>query len=847
MLRSHLLTILFCLFSFTLVAQIPEIEEVEDDVEMDEGIEMPYYDRSRPSYGIRYHGDKRQLVLGDSALSPILDNIQSTRVGFYITLDKGKYGLLDKKGGELLPRTYDSIYSVPYTSDLVTRKKGKYGVVSSDYVEFKKDTTIVHRDSLHIITPRYEQILFANLGQQTILCEKEGDAVTAYNPFTNATGVELSSVRIAWNAIIAKQDGKEGVFYAGRVTIPFAYDTIFFRNKDRRNRVRYPRNANKLIPKRKITYMTTRSPFAMVQKDSKWGLMHVNGEEILPVNLDAVIFDHLRHIYKLRRENKWGVYGYKKLIIPVEYERVYTDGRRFITVTKNGKQGIFDYAGNQVLPPEFDKISIQGWSTAFQVKKDNKYGWYSSTGQVMIPLIYDELDDFGSFQPKYKGMFKATKDGKKGIIDTNGVIVPVEYDELWSIYDGRYFVVTSEGKRGLYSTEGQLVLPIEYDWVGHGKSRKCETLITRKGGLRGFFVNADTIVEAQFQRVEHILDRERLKKRAMAPEALLKVQNAKGKWGVINEQTGQIVVPVIYDDIPQQLRVNRVNYFVVSKKGKYGVLTAKGEITVPFNYQTISFNYSMWSEQGKDSSILLMARLKGKMGAINFNNEKLLPFEYDDLAIVNWTYFDGELLLKAKKKGAYALIDHEGKELTPYQFSEISNFEKGTAMSFKDGQMRMISLKGEYVGSAVPMDPHDGFTSFSEMKEALWQAFEDSTENSLMDFCLKIAPSEHMQYYLTKNLFSSKPMASVSKEGVALKYYYELKYFRDYIMGSEKEAYRRAFLEVEDFVTYEHGMVSVYRTENHAMGSNKLERLFRNPVKVNGYWISTYYMKHYFR
>lgn len=55
--------------------------------------------------------------------------------------------------------------------------------------------------------------------------------------------------------------------------------------------------------------------------------------------------------------------------------------------------------------------------------------------------------------------------------------------------------------------------------------------------------------------------------------------------------------------------------------------------------------------------------------------------------------------------------------------------------------------------------------------------------------------------------------------------------------------YKKSSLtKVVDYTIYSSGIVTNRRATDWAFGDSFLEKLLRNSLKVNGYWISTYFM-----
>lgn len=97
------------------------------------------------------------------------------------------------------------------------------------------------------------------------------------------------------------------------------------------------------------------------------------------------------------------------------------------------------------------------------------------------------------------------------------------------------------------------------------------------------------------------------------------------------------------------------NYVFVTKNNKDGVLDIKGNLIIPFDYDTI-----FWSWEYD----LLEARLGGKCGFINMKNEIVIPFEYDNVGINGFSYG----LCQVEKDNKIGYIDRRNNVIIPIQY-----------------------------------------------------------------------------------------------------------------------------------------------------------------------------------
>lgn len=194
----------------------------------------------------------------------------------------------------------------------------------------------------------------------------------------------------------------------------------------------------------------------------------------------------------------------------------------------------------------------------FAVQKNGKVGYMNTQGKLVVPTIYDDLQDPDD---KYDetwansvmdGRIVVRKNGKFGIIDTaNKVILPFnnKYGYIDDFSEGMAAVRSKAGKWGFINLNGKEVVAPQYDYLNGNF-----------GGYYGF------------------------------NEGLVSV--AKGeKWGYITK-TGKVAVPFIYDEA----RPFREGLAGVLKNGKWGFVNGANKTIIPFQYadknvERLSVNY----------------------------------------------------------------------------------------------------------------------------------------------------------------------------------------------------------------------------------------------------------------
>ncbi len=179
-----------------------------------------------------------------------------------------------------------------------------------------------------------------------------------------------------------------------------------------------------------------------IEKD---GLIDLNGKELFEPIYKSLSVSRQDRVTVANFENLCAVYTYAgEIVIPFEagYENIYTLDGTYINPVDHYGQG-YDY-------------------NMFLVKKNGKYGILDNNGQVIVEAQYDAAD--GSYNHNV-GALKVKKNDQYGYIDKMGnIFIPIQYKSIQ--YNTGYFIVEdNDGKMGLLSSSGKVVIPLEYDSI----------------------------------------------------------------------------------------------------------------------------------------------------------------------------------------------------------------------------------------------------------------------------------------------------------------------------------------------------------------------------------------------
>jgi hypothetical protein len=186
-----------------------------------------------------------------------------------------------------------------------------------------------------------------------------------------------------------------------------------------------------------------------------------------------------------------------KLVIPAKFARAseFSEGLACVSLPRPDgesfgpkRAGFIDPEGRFVIPPDQDFIALKFSDGRCVISCTNgDRSWSCSVidrqGNVILPPgIYSSISLFEG------GLARVVKDGKVGCIDTDGnVVVPVEFDQLWEFGAGEHFTTgTKNGRSYIVDQTGQCVRELdlgpdtEVVWLRHGM------VMVESGGKRGF-------------------------------------------------------------------------------------------------------------------------------------------------------------------------------------------------------------------------------------------------------------------------------------------------------------------------------------------------------------------------
>ncbi len=344
--------------------------------------------------------------------------------------------------------------------------------------------------------------------------------------------------------------------------------------------------------------------------------------------------------------------------------------------------GIIDALGNVILPPMYDNLEeTQGLPMRFAGKMQNKWVLLDANGATLSAL-YDEvhIQNIRYHSDAVRACFPFKDNGLCGFIDTNGreLVAPTFQDyETWfrSWHPGgrtsdptatTIFWLKKADKWGLVSLPERQILPFQFDSV------RVNVLNEKSIAF------VQLMLPCQYEEIHRFHD------------SLLCLKS-KGAWSLVSIETTQgnattikAFLPFAFDVQPEWSEYNSsssnfypiVQPYVIqaSKQGRWGVLNSAGKEIIPFLYD------EKVTAQLPDR---FTAKLRGNAILINERAETLSPLGYAEIEYDNY-----RAALKVMKnvggKKLFGLITTSGTVVAEPQFTDVEFVGKRYAFVQKE-------------------------------------------------------------------------------------------------------------------------------------------------------------------
>ena len=302
-------------------------------------------------------------------------------------------------------------------------------------------------------------------------------------------------------------------------------------------------------------------------------------------------------------------------IVPFDYDyagETRSSEQNMLIVGRNGKRGLFNFAERKE------------WA----------------------PCIYDDVWN-SSYLFDY---FKVKSGDKIGLVGPRGVILDCKYEYI-SLHD-EFAIFGMNDKYGLVDYEGNEIFPPIYDGMALEFLEYVEKVL--------FLTKDEKTIAMNLFTKEELPTVTYNGKSYLVSDNPIVIHNEDGLHGVMDGQTGQLIIPCEYNEIwldngyattysndgkmvfdletgnsvlsfeAEYVDILSNNYAIIELDGKYGIYNyVENKEIIPCKYEEIiPYNYN-----------IIICQLDGKYGTIEIETEEILiPFKYDSLTPY-WNFF----------------------------------------------------------------------------------------------------------------------------------------------------------------------------------------------------------------
>lgn len=524
-------------------------------------------------------------------------------------------------------------------------------------------------------------------------------------------------------------------------------------------------NGNIIIPLGKYSFLNPIDEQGMIlaKKDGKEGFIDINGNVLIPFIYDDVgVFSECVGLAPAAKNKKQGFINRKgEIIIPFEYD--YTSYVRYFyepgiaVLLKNGKYGVINAENKIIIPFIYAKIDFERGNEVIIAWQQEKWACFSTTGTQLsdfnnyeivektplgflpkdsknLPILVTTKEnerylaniknsiEYRNARKKQRNFMIAEGGAKYAYLDKNqNFIIPFgvyDYADVFGL--GRKAIVANKGKYGIIDEYGELVLPLEYDFVEQPSiySNYASIFLATKQNAVTIFDEKLNVIPTT--GIVSYLDN----------DGSIFVTNQENKKGLVNYK-GKQTIPFLYDTLYQEWSVPRVSGYIAKKDGFYGFISRDnkiiqpfkysyiyvldenavyvdqndkvgiydktGKILIPFEYDAIYntyYEHSVYKTLFPTIKKIYIVERDGKIGTIDDKNNVIIPITYDGLS--GWVEYGPEAHF-VKNNGKYGIISYKGEIIIPIEYDYVGLPQNGIIQVRKNGKYGVISWKNKEI------------------------------------------------------------------------------------------------------------------------------------------------------
>lgn len=242
-----------------------------------------------------------------------------------------------------------------------------------------------------------------------------------------------------------------------------------------------------------------------------------------------------------------------------------------------------------------------------------------------------------------KPQYFRTNEKRSGFILNDSILIPLEYEELDHKYTD-FMLAKRRGLWGAINKKGEAVLPFEFRDLRHSKKGTLLAMKLKDYGL--ISRKNEVLVPFEFKSVNP------------APDSVL-IFMRQGKQliiNVLNEDQIETLNTFDYENFEEIGGSKRAIFAAKPKGGKYGIVSIKNEVCLPFEYEKIS-----WAK----GNFVGFSNAKEFRGLANLQNQIRIPALYRSLNPTE----NPNIFQVSDERWKTGIVDSMGRVVVPIQYN----------------------------------------------------------------------------------------------------------------------------------------------------------------------------------
>jgi peptidoglycan-N-acetylglucosamine deacetylase len=306
-----------------------------------------------------------------------------------------------------------------------------------------------------------------------------------------------------------------GFLHKGVLTLPPSFSTLkivklntkfYIYAEDSQNEMIFNQYGDKLIQRiRGSILIDEENSLVTLKQDGKLKLLVIDPFKIHSESYDKIVGANGGNVILVWYNNRISLLDRKGALISyTKYDHFVNDrvipGNDLFIMEKNKKQGLVNSKGMEISVFIYDSIGFN--SNGYEMKDlvkgrilvgiGGKIGYINEVGEEIVPIIYDNIEGFGTVKKSiFNNFVRVENNSKYGLLDFESgyLTVPAIYDEISSFHDlssnlNKIAKVKKDRKYGFITKDGEVIISPIYQEIDEFNNEYSNFTFNNKSNLK---------------------------------------------------------------------------------------------------------------------------------------------------------------------------------------------------------------------------------------------------------------------------------------------------------------------------------------------------------------------------